>query len=106
MRDYLGPQLRKDHPGVKIYVHDGQKFHDVPILTRVEQIVQASGKEHIDGVAFHWYGNNLDNYQYLAELHQKYPEFALLATEATLKDPRTQTIADSPWKEAQKYAGK
>ena len=33
--NYLGPQIRKDHPDVKIFVHDGQKFHDVPILTRV-----------------------------------------------------------------------
>ena len=52
---YLGPKIRKDHPDVAIYVHDGQKFHDVPILTRVEEIVAAAGGlDFIDGAAFHW----------------------------------------------------
>ena len=103
LKNHLGPRIRKDHPDVKIYVHDGQKFHDVPILTRFEAIKAAAGGDltYIDGVAFHWYGNNLANYQYLAALHAKYPSLPLLATEATLKDPRTQL---SPWTEAQKYA--
>ena len=32
---YMGPRMAQDHPDLKIYVHDGQKFHDVPILERV-----------------------------------------------------------------------
>ena len=103
LRDHLGPRIRRDHPSVKIYVHDGQKFHDVPILTRVDAILAAAGgTTFVDGVAFHWYGNNCDNYQYLGALHRKYPSLPLLATEATLKDPRTQL--KDPWGEAQKYA--
>lgn len=104
LKGFLGPTMKKDHPELKILVHDGQKFHDVPILTRVQQIVTAAGPDFIHGVAFHWYGDNLQNYQYLADLHEKYPDLALLATEATLKDPRTQSVGTSPWKEAQKYA--
>ena len=95
--------MRADHPDVRIYVHDGQKFHDVPILERVQKILAASGPAFVDGVAFHWYGKNLDNYQYLADLHAAYPSLPLLATEATLKDPRTQVVTTTPWEEAQKY---
>eukprot|EP00940_MAST-03C_sp_MAST-3C-sp2_P000836 g836.t1 len=104
LRDHLGPRIRKDHEDVKIYIHDGQKYHDVPIKTRVDAILAALGgleSGFVDGVAFHWYGNNLQNYQYLAELAAAYPNLPLLATEATLQDPRTQL---DPWGEAQKYA--
>ena len=105
LKNYLGPQIRKDHPEVKIYIHDGQKFHDVPILTRVDEIIKAAGGDfkYIDGVAFHWYGNNLNNYQYLRALNQKYPKLSLMATEATLEAPVRQHIGTTPWKEAQKY---
>ena len=99
----MGPRIRKDHPDVKIYIHDGQKFHDVPIKNRVDNILSAVGgleSGFVDGVAFHWYGDNLKNFQYLGDLRDAYPELPLLATEATLKDPRTQT---DPWGEAMKY---
>jgi glucosylceramidase len=106
LRDFLGPQLKKDHPEMKIFVHDGQKFHDVPILNRVEAILKATEGmvSQVSGVAFHWYGNNLKNYQYLQELHEKHPELELLGTEATLEAPSRQTFGTTPWKEARKYA--
>lgn len=107
LKKHLGPRLRADHPDVKIFVHDGQKYHDVPILNRVNDIIDAAGKDWeglVDGVAFHWYGNNLKNYQFLQELHNTYPTLALLATEATLEAPSSQTLGTTPWKEAQKYA--
>jgi glucosylceramidase len=60
LRDYLGPRMARDHPNISIYVHDGQKFHDVPILDRVRAIVAAAGQvaasQYIHGVAFHWCG--------------------------------------------------
>merc|ERR1711871_481493 len=46
----------------------------------------------------------LKNYQFLEELHEAFPQFDLLATEATLEAPARQTLGTSPWKEAQKYA--
>ena len=104
LKNYLGPRIRKDHPEVQIYIHDGQKFHDVPIKSRVDDILSAVGgleSGFVDGVAFHWYGDNLKNFQYLGELRDAYPKLSLLATEATLQDPRTQT---DPWGEAMKYA--
>ena len=105
LRDYLGPQMRADHPDIDIFIHDGQKFHDVPILDRVNAILQAAGsKEYIHGVAFHWYGNNLKNYQFLQELRDAHPDLVLLGTEATLEAPSAQHITSTPWKEGQKYA--
>ena len=78
----------------------------MPILTRVDAIIEAAGGDYkyIDGVAFHWYGDNLNNYQYLKALNEKHPNLSLMATEATLEAPGRQTIGTSPWKEAQKYA--
>ena len=46
------------------------------------------------------YGSNLQNYQFLQELHAKYPNLPLLATEATLEAPIQQT---KPWYEGTKY---
>ena len=37
-------------------------------------------------------------------LRDTYPQFDLLATEATLEAPMSQHLGTSPWKEAQKYA--
>ena len=106
LRDFLGPVLKKDHPDINVFIHDGQKFHDVPIKKRVDEIMSAVGDESsslVHGVAFHWYGNNLNNYQYLAELHEAYPTLELLGTEATLEAPAMQHLGSTPWKEARKY---
>ena len=71
----------------------------------MRDIVQAAGgDQYIHGVAFHWYGANLQNYQYLHQLAYTYPNLDLLATEATLEAPAAQYLGSSPWKEAQKYA--
>ena len=86
--------MRADHGDeFLVFVHDGQKFHDVPILDRVNDIVHAAGgKEYIDGVAFHWYGNNLKNHRFLQQLRDAHPDLILLATEATMESPAAQHI--------------
>merc|ERR1712232_811957 len=107
LRDYLGPKLRADHPDLKIFVNDDQKTNEgKPMMTDyVSTIMQdAQAAQYVDGVAFHWYGDNLDNYQALEEVHNTYPNLPLLATEATLMAPALQHIGTTPWKEAQKYA--
>ena len=45
------------------------------------------------------YGNNLQNYQYLQQLHAAHPNLTLLATEATLEAPGVQNLGTTPWKE-------
>ena len=107
IRNHLGPRIRSHHPDVRIFIHDGQKFgSNAPIAQRVADIIAAAGGDltYVDGVAFHWYGANLKNYQYLAALHEQQPTLPLLGTEATLMDPKLQHVGTTPWKEAQKYA--
>ena len=111
---YLGPLLRENHPGLKIFVHDDQKEqqpNDNFMVDRVNDILAAAdkaaiqkkkdgnGAEYVDGAAFHWYGNNLNNYGALEEVHSQHPELTLLATEATLKWPSLRK-----WQQAVKYA--
>merc|ERR1719375_715740 len=60
--------------------------------------------KYVDGVAFHWYGDNLNNYGELKKVHAAYPTLPLLATEATLEAPPQQHLGSTPWQEAQKYA--
>jgi len=102
LRDYLGPKMRADHPDVEIYIHDDQKDIMVDFVSTVMSDNKTA--QYVDGVAFHWYGANLKNYQYLEQLHKMFPSLPLLATEATLEAPTTQHIGSTPWKEAMKYA--
>lgn len=107
LRDYLGPKLRADHPELKIFVNDDQKTNEgKPMMTDYMSTIMQDDEaaRYVDGVAFHWYGDNLDNYQALVEVHDKYPDLPLLATEATLMAPMMQHVGTTPWKEAQKYA--
>ena len=108
---YLGPTLRAAHPELKIFVHDDQKEQapgDGFMVDRVNDIIAAAEKassssssssSFVDGAAFHWYGNNLNNYEALEEVHAQHPELQLLATEATLKYPSLRK-----WEQAVKYA--
>lgn len=109
MRDYLGPRLRADHPGLKIFVHDDQKSDkggkEKMMMDYVTTIMNdTAAAKFVDGVAFHWYGDNLNNYQELEKVHAAFPSMPLLATEATLEAPGSQHLTTSPWQEAQKYA--
>jgi len=107
LRDYLGPKLRADHPDLQIYICDDQKTNEgKPMMTDYVNAIMADADamKYVDGVAFHWYGDNLKNYEALLEVHEKFPKLPLLGTEATLMAPALQKVGTSPWKEAQKYA--
>jgi glucosylceramidase len=107
LRDYLGPKLREDHPDIKIFINDDQKTNGGnPMMTEYVSVIMqdAQAAKFVDGVAFHWYGDNLNNYDALQQVHNEYPDLPLLATEATLMAPAAQFIGTTPWKEAQKYA--
>jgi len=100
---YLGPRLKEAFPDIQIFIHDDQKMKkagDTFMVDRVDEILaQPGAREVADGVAFHWYGANLNNYDALQQLHEKYPDLNLLATEATLKWPSARK-----WNEGLKYA--
>lgn len=66
LETYLGPQMRKDHPDLKIFMFDHNKDH---APQWVDDILGSSddGKEgkspsqkYVDGVAIHWYAGGMD----------------------------------------------
>jgi len=65
---HLGPALARDHPGLRVFIHDDQKAMDGDdpadaafMLDRVDEILSATAPESnataaafASGVAFHW----------------------------------------------------
>jgi glucosylceramidase len=57
--NHLGPQLKLDHPDVKLLVFDHNKDH---VNDWVEEIMNASSNAaaYVDGTAYHWYAGGMD----------------------------------------------
>lgn len=50
---YLGPTIRRDHPDVKIMIHDDAT---VSLLTFAKAVLgDPDAAKYVDGVAYHWY---------------------------------------------------
>jgi len=78
LKGYLGPQLRKDHPDLKIMIFDHNKDHVVDWVRTIMTDPDAS--RYADGTAVHWYsGANFEN---LGQAHNIAPSKFLLGTEA------------------------
>lgn len=78
LKNYLGPQITKDHPEVKIMIFDHNKDHMVNWARTIYADPQAA--QYVWGVAFHWYsGPQFDN---VLATHNLNPAKHLLATEA------------------------
>ena len=78
--EYLGPQLRRDHPDVKLFLFDhneqGAYFYVRDILE------DPVASQFVDGVAFHWYdGPGVSS---LNQISAEFPRALLFATEATV----------------------
>lgn len=73
-RDYLAPALRKNHPGVKLYIgtfNTNRQDH-------VEKVLGDAGlRDCIDGVAFQWEGREI-----LADIRRQYPDFHYICSES------------------------
>ncbi|KAF0716305.1 hypothetical protein As57867_002901, partial [Aphanomyces stellatus] len=101
--EFLGPQIRQDHPDVKILVFD----HNRDFVTQWASAAYQAGNQYVDGVAFHWYnadGRELDGalyYNHLNDTHHLDPSKLLLATEAC-NCPGVATGKDA-WFRAQRY---
>jgi len=78
LKNYLGPQLRKDHPNLKIMVFDHNKDHVADWVRTI--FTDASASNFADGTAFHWYSG--PQFENLAQAHSIAPSKFLLATEA------------------------
>lgn len=105
LRDYLGPQLKQDHPDVGIWIHDDQK--DDKMTDMVNTIMSdEKAAQYVSGVAFHWYDDWGKNYQVLEEVHQAFPDLPLMGTEATNEKPSMEKfhVGGSLWQHGQMYA--
>jgi glucosylceramidase len=103
VKNYLGPQIKNDHPNVKIFIHDDQK--DDRMLDMVDTILaDPDTAKYVDGIAFHWYENWGLNYDILKQVHESYPDYPLLATEATNPRPLEENLGNRVWLYGQKYA--
>jgi glucosylceramidase len=94
LKTYLGPQLRKDHPNLKIMIFDHNKDH---VANWVQTITSdATAAQYVDGTAFHWYSG--PDFPNLAQAHRAAPNKFLLATEACNSPP---SIGN--WQHGEKY---
>ncbi len=78
--EYLGPQLRADHPDVKIFIFDHNQadayWYAAPILA------DPIASEFVAGTAIHWYSG--PDWSALDLLNADFPEKFILATESTV----------------------
>lgn len=61
MRDFLeyhlGPQLREDHPEIKIFIFDHNKDH-APLWLKT--FLNSTAAQFVNGTAIHWYAGGMD----------------------------------------------
>ena len=57
LANHLGPQLRKSHPNVKIFIFDHNKDH-APVWLRT--ILNSTAAQYVNGTAIHWYAGGMD----------------------------------------------
>eukprot|EP00931_Biecheleriopsis_adriatica_P052851 TRINITY_DN30821_c0_g1_i2.p1 TRINITY_DN30821_c0_g1~~TRINITY_DN30821_c0_g1_i2.p1 ORF type:complete len:898 (+),score=116.40 TRINITY_DN30821_c0_g1_i2:338-2695(+) len=79
LADHLGPTIRKDHPDIAMFAFDHNKGEMNDFVSGVTKNSKASS--YMSGVAFHWYGG--DHFDAVKDLHQRFPDKMMLATEAT-----------------------
>ena len=77
--EYLGPQLRADHPDVAIYVFDHNQGDALVYVAPI--LADPAAAQYVGGIAYHWYSG--PDWSVLEELHALWPATPQLATEAT-----------------------
>ena len=98
LKTYLGPQLSKDHPKLKILIYDHNKDHVVEWAKTI--YTDADATKYAWGTAVHWYsGDQFDN---LNTTHFLFPNKPILATEATVA--REKNPKNPLWSHGEHYA--
>ena len=98
LKQYLGPQLKKDHPDVNILIYDHNKDHVVEWAQTIYSDPDAA--QYVWGTAVHWYsGDQFDN---LNTTHALFPDKHILATEAT--ENREKDPPNPAWSKGEHYA--
>jgi glucosylceramidase len=98
----LGPQLKAAHPEVLIFPFDHNKDH--VHLWADTMYSHPSASQYIAGIAFHWYSG--DEFDHVAQVHQKYPKATLLPSEATWEKYRWSkraTVESGEWSFGEGY---
>jgi len=94
VRDFLGPQLARDHPSMKIMIHDHNK-DEVYNFARVV-LSDPKAAQYVAGTGFHWYSG--DQFENLDKVHNIDPKKFLLSTESCQCPP---AIGD--WSRGEQY---
>ena len=98
LKDYLGPQLKKDHPDVNILIYDHNKDDVVEWAQTIYSDSDAA--QYAWGTAVHWYSG--DQFNNLNTTHFLYPDKPILATEAT--EARETDPQNPLWSKGEHYA--
>ena len=98
VKHYLGPQLKKDHPDVKILIYDHNKDHVVNWAKTIYSDAEAA--QYVWATAVHWYSR--DQFENLNTTHTLYPDRPILATEAT--EVRETDPTNPGWHKGEHYA--
>jgi len=78
LKSYLGPQLRKDHPSLKIMIFDHNKDHVADWVRTI--FTDPVAANFADGTGMHWYSG--PQFENLAQAHAVAPSKFILGTEA------------------------
>lgn len=101
----LGPQM-KSNPitrDVKIMIFDDQRTEIKDYSTTV--LSDADAARYVDGIAYHWYEDFLANASVLSEVHDKFPDYFMLPTEAcTGYLPLMRGVVLGDWSRGAQYA--
>ena len=97
IKNYLGPELSKSHPDVKLLMYDHNKDHVVTWTKTVYGDSEAA--QYVWGTAVHWYSG--DQFDHLNTSHFLYPDKPILATEAT--ESREENPQSPSWHAGEHY---
>ncbi|CAM9330142.1 unnamed protein product [Chrysoparadoxa australica] len=106
---YLGPQIRADHPEVKIMVFDHNRDH---LLGWAETVYgDPIASEYVDGMAFHWYFGGMDRgmdgsygWGMLNRTREILPEGKFMLSSESCHCPGVATDLDGEWYRAEHTA--
>eukprot|EP01062_Namystynia_karyoxenos_P032333 TRINITY_DN23839_c0_g1_i1.p1 TRINITY_DN23839_c0_g1~~TRINITY_DN23839_c0_g1_i1.p1 ORF type:complete len:625 (+),score=177.80 TRINITY_DN23839_c0_g1_i1:74-1948(+) len=87
---FLGPTLRKDHPGLKLFAYDHNKDH---VAQWAADLYGSPARDFIDGMAVHWYEGA--HFGQMEGAHWIAPDKLLLGSEACCGLPSVEQDAFS-----------
>jgi len=100
IKNFLGPTLAAEAPGTKLLILD----HNKDMLEEWAGIIlgDPDAAKHVWGSGVHWYSG--DHFDALNATHSKFPEFSILATEATSALDSKHDTQGGTWSKGEHYA--